>query len=110
MKVRVEKQGDETSILDGRKLECTLQFKFKEVEKFWEHQIQIEMNGMNAVEFGIPGRLPHEVEYIRINCVEHQWDLPGEVDNNGELKTIVIYDGKRSYWTHRLRQKAMGYS
>ena len=109
MRVRVETTKGDDSILDQNQLDVILKFKFIDADEYWMHEIGINMIGMNAREFGIPGRRPHEIEHILIKCGGNTWELPGgELDEEGELAPIVVYNGKRSYWAWRLRQKALG--
>ena len=107
MKVRVQTtQAD--SILDKTVLDVVLKFMFIGHEQYWHHDITINMIGMNAMEFGIPGRRPHEIDHIIVECGNKTWRLEGHLDNQGELVPITVYNGKRPYWTWRLRQKALG--
>jgi hypothetical protein len=85
--------------------------KFHSHEPLWKMETnpsRVRLSGSATnYDLAIPGRRPQEIEYFILRYDEKEVKLYPDIDDDGEMKPIIIYDGSRDYWTHALRQKAL---
>ena len=65
------------------------------------------MQGRGEFHLSIPGRKPSEIEFFVLNYDDKEIKVYPQMQSDGELAPIVIYDGKRDYWSQKLREAAL---
>jgi hypothetical protein len=97
-----------------REVDLKIFAKFFVPDMLWELETtpsRIRMAGKGNFELAIPGRRPEEIEFFILRFKENddlkEIKIYPEILPDGEMAPLVIYDGSRDYWTHRLRQAAL---